>query len=157
MLHRKGRDNFLRNWFLRKLSLQNAKKEKIDETEEFLEEVEKIKNSTLKQFALREVLKKVSVSDEFVKEYYEENIDSFKQPESWKASHILVDTKEESEKINEEIKNGKSFANAATEYSKCPSKERGGDLGFFTSGNMVKEFEDSVKEMEVGEIKSVMV
>jgi len=148
-----GQKQLLEELVSQELLLQNAKKEKLDESAEFLEEVEKIKNSILKQFALRDILKKVSVSDEFVKKYYEDNIDSFKQLESWKASHILVDTKEESEKINQEIKDGKTFASAAMEYSKCPSKENGGDLGFFTAGNMVKEFEDSVKEMKIGEIR----
>ncbi len=104
------------------LLLQNAKENKIHETEEFIEEVEKIKNNVLKQFALRELLRGISVSDEFVKNYYDENIDSFRKQESWKASHILVDSKEASEKIYQEIQNGKSFADAAAEYSKCPSK-----------------------------------
>ncbi len=148
-----GQKQLLEELISQELLLQNAVKEKLHETSEFLEEVEKIKNNVLKQFALREILKSVTVSDETVKNYYDENIDSFKEPESWKASHILVDTKEESEKIFQEIEGGKSFAEAAMEYSKCPSKERGGDLGFFGAGSMVKEFEDSVKEMKVGDIK----
>ena len=148
-----GQKQLLEELISQELLLQNAKENKIHETEEFIEEVEKIKMNVLKQFALREILRNISVSDEFVKNYYDENIDSFRKQESWKASHILVDSKEASEKIYQEIQNGKSFADAAAEYSKCPSKDRGGDLGYFTSGNMVKEFEDSVKEMEIGEVK----
>lgn len=151
-----GQKQLLEELISQELLLQDAKNNKLHESEEFLEEVEKIKNSILKQFALRELLKKVKVSDEFVKEYYEENLETFKKPESWKAAHILVDTKEESDKIYQEIENGKSFADAAMEYSNCPSKSKGGDLGFFTAGNMVKEFEDSVKEMKVGEIKNAV-
>lgn len=148
-----GQKHLLEELISQELLLQNAINNKLNETPEFLAEVEKIKNSILKQFALRELLKTVSVTDEFVKNYYEENLESFKKPEAWKASHILIDTKEESDKIYQEIKDGKSFADAAMEYSNCPSKEKGGDLGFFTAGQMVKEFEDSVKEMKVGEIK----
>ena len=69
-----------------------------------------------------------------------------------KASHILVKTEEEAKKLYEEIKNGKSFAEAASEYSLCPSGYAGGDLGYFGRGMMVKPFEDAAFNMEVGEV-----
>ncbi len=67
-----------------------------------------------------------------------------------RASHILVKTKEEADKLLNEIKAGKDFAEAAQEVSLCPSKNDGGDLGFFGRGMMVKPFEDAafaLKEM----------
>lgn len=157
MLHyssAEGQKQLLEELISQELLLQDAKNKKLHETKDFIDEVEKIKENVLKQLALRELLKKVTISDEFVKDYYEENIESFKKAESWKAAHILVDTKEEADKIYQEIQEGKNFADAANEYSKCPSRENGGDLGFFTAGQMVKEFEDSVKEMKIGEIKN---
>ncbi len=69
-----------------------------------------------------------------------------------KASHILVKTEEEASKLKEEIKGGKAFAQAAQEVSLCPSGRNGGDLGYFTKGQMVKEFEDAAFSMEVGEV-----
>lgn len=69
-----------------------------------------------------------------------------------KASHILVNTKEEAEKIKEEIMAGKAFDAAAAEYSSCPSGSRGGDLGFFGKGRMVKEFEDAAFSLETGKV-----
>ncbi len=69
-----------------------------------------------------------------------------------KASHILVKTEEEAQKLYEEIKNGKSFAEAAQEHSLCPSGRAGGDLGYFGRGMMVKPFEDVVFNMQVNEI-----
>lgn len=69
-----------------------------------------------------------------------------------RASHLLVDTKEEAIKLKEEILAGKSFADAAAEVSKCPSGANGGDLGFFSKGQMVKEFEDAAFSMDVGEV-----
>lgn len=69
-----------------------------------------------------------------------------------KASHILVKTEEEAQKLYDEIKNGKSFAEAASEYSLCPSGYAGGDLGYFGRGMMVKPFEDAAFDMEIGEI-----
>lgn len=72
--------------------------------------------------------------------------------EEVKASHILVKTKEEAEKIREEILAGKSFEDAAIEYSLCPSGKRGGDLGFFGRNVMVPEFDHAAFELNVGEL-----
>lgn len=69
-----------------------------------------------------------------------------------KASHLLVKTEEEAKRIKEEILNGKEFAKAAKEVSLCPSGQNGGDLGYFSKGQMVKEFEDAAFSMNVGEI-----
>ena len=70
-----------------------------------------------------------------------------------RASHILVKSEDEAKKLLEEIKGGKSFADAAKEVSLCPSGRDGGDLGFFKKGVMVKPFEDAVFAMkEIGEI-----
>ena len=69
-----------------------------------------------------------------------------------KASHILVKTESEAMSLLEEIKNGKSFADAASENSLCPSGYNGGDLGYFGRGMMVKPFEDAAFSMEIGEV-----
>lgn len=69
-----------------------------------------------------------------------------------KASHLLVKTEEEAKKLKEEIANGKDFGQVAAEVSLCPSGANGGDLGYFTKGQMVKEFEDAAFSMEVGQV-----
>lgn len=69
-----------------------------------------------------------------------------------RASHILVATREAANKVAYEVKNGKDFAEVAKQNSTCPSRESGGDLGFFGKGQMVKEFEDVAFAMEAGEI-----
>ena len=69
-----------------------------------------------------------------------------------RASHILVATEQEANNLREEIVNGKDFAEAAAEYSKCPSGAAGGDLGYFGRGMMVKPFEDAAFELESGEL-----
>lgn len=70
-----------------------------------------------------------------------------------RASHILVKTEDEAKSLLEEIRAGKSFAEAAEEVSLCPSGQNGGDLGFFGRGMMVKPFEDAAFSMEnIGEV-----
>ena len=68
-----------------------------------------------------------------------------------KASHILVETKEEAEKIRQGIIDGKDFAEAA-KASKCPSGANGGDLGYFGKGQMVPKFEKAAFELSVNEV-----
>ena len=68
-----------------------------------------------------------------------------------KASHILVATKEQAESILAEA-NALNFASLAQAHSSCPSKARGGDLGDFGPGQMVKPFEDATVATPVGEI-----
>ena len=70
-----------------------------------------------------------------------------------RASHILVKTEEEAKKLLDEIRAGKSFAEAAKEVSLCPSGHDGGDLGFFKRGVMVKPFEDAAFALKnIGDI-----
>jgi len=68
------------------------------------------------------------------------------------ARHILVQTQEECESIKKEIEGGTDFAEVAKKHSKCPSGQRGGDLGEFTPGQMVKEFDEVVFRDEVNKV-----
>ena len=71
-----------------------------------------------------------------------------------KASHILVKSEEEAKKLKEEINNEIDFAKKAKEVSMCPSGQNGGDLGWFSKGQMVKPFEDAAFSMKKGEISN---
>ena len=68
------------------------------------------------------------------------------------ASHILVKTEEEAKRILAEIRQGASFAKMAQLKSQCPSGKRGGDLGWFGRGAMVREFEQAAFAGEKGQI-----
>ncbi len=116
----------------------------------------------------QEVTSKVTVSDEEVRKVYEEQKNQFNEPEQVRASHILVKvspeaTQEEKDVARKKIedilaqaKAGKDFADLAKEYSECPTKEKGGDLGFFARGVMVKPFEDVAFALDEGKISDVI-
>ena len=69
-----------------------------------------------------------------------------------KARHILVSSQEECEKLKEKIEGGSDFEEIAKEHSTCPSGQSGGDLGEFSPGQMVKEFDEVVFKDEVGKV-----
>jgi peptidyl-prolyl cis-trans isomerase C len=69
-----------------------------------------------------------------------------------KARHILVSTEEECNNLKDQIKEGADFAQIAMEFSQCPSGKRGGDLGEFSPGQMVEEFDTVVFNEAVGEV-----
>lgn len=69
-----------------------------------------------------------------------------------RASHLLVETKEEAEQLRQEILDGKDFGDVAAAVSMCPSGAKGGDLGFFGKGQMVPEFEEAAFTLEKGEL-----
>ncbi len=69
-----------------------------------------------------------------------------------KASHILVGSKELADEIKAKIDAGSDFGTMAQEYSKCPSSKKGGNLGWFKRGMMVREFENAAFKMKEGEV-----
>jgi peptidyl-prolyl cis-trans isomerase C len=73
------------------------------------------------------------------------------------AKHILVDKKSLAEAIIEEINNGVNFDEMAKKHSNCPSKKRGGNLGEFGRGQMVKEFENAAFALKKGEMTQIPV
>ncbi len=72
----------------------------------------------------------------------------------FRASHILISSKSLADEIYKRIRSGENFATLARTYSKCPSKSKGGDLGWFKEGAMVREFENAVRRMGTGSISN---
>lgn len=103
-------------------------------------------------------------SETEIKAFYDENPDKMVKPAMVKASHILVKADSEDQaqaqsKINEikvKLANGEDFAALAQAHSACPSGQKGGDLGFFGPGSMVKPFEEAAFALKPGEISDVV-
>ncbi|MDW8468479.1 MAG: SurA N-terminal domain-containing protein [Burkholderiales bacterium] len=106
--------------------------------------------------SVEELARAEAVSDAELKKAYEERLAAARlgTPEQRRASHILLKSKEEAEAIAREArKNPQRFAELARKHSQdSGSAQRGGDLGFFGAGDMVKEFSAAVFAMKPGEI-----
>jgi peptidyl-prolyl cis-trans isomerase C len=72
------------------------------------------------------------------------------------CAHILVKTEKEANAVLERLKKGKKFSAIAKDVSLCPSKKRGGDLGTFGRGQMVKEFEKAAFDLQKGQISPII-
>lgn len=96
---------------------------------------------------------RIEITDEEIKTYFDENKESFNQPEQVKASHILVEDEETANVVAEKLAAGEDFAELAKEYSTdTTNAESGGDLGFFGKGTMVEEFEKVAFSMDLGTV-----
>jgi peptidyl-prolyl cis-trans isomerase C len=99
----------------------------------------------------------------YARNKYQANFEKFQVPAQSRASHILIEKKDdnsikEAQELLAKIKGGAKFEDLAKEFSKDPgSAARGGDLGFFGEGRMVKPFEDAVKALgKPGDISDVV-
>jgi len=76
--------------------------------------------------------------------------------EKIRCAHILLKNRTEAEAVMQLLKNGGDFAKLAQEKSLCPSKRRGGDLGYFSRGQMVREFEQAAFALQKGQISDIV-
>ena len=148
-----GRRIILEQLIGNKLLLLDARKNLFETEPEFKAELARLKVELLINYAGNKVLSSVKVTRDEVAAYYEENKDRLGGGESVNASHILVESEEKALEILAKIKDGSiSFEEAAEAHSTCPSGQRGGNLGDFTRGQMVPEFDKAVFEMTEGTI-----
>lgn len=120
--------------------------------------MDSLKEDAAVQVKIRKILEpQVTVTDEQVQQYYDENKASFATPEQIRASHILVGTKEEAEDILKQLNDGADFATLAKEKSTdTQTKDNGGDLDFFAKGSMEAAFEDAAFALDVNAISGVV-
>jgi len=115
-----------------------------------------------------EIVPKIKITPDDAKKYYAANTDKFGQPERVRAQHILLkvekddsadkkaDTRKKLQDIQKKILAGEDFSSLAKEHSQGPSNVRGGDLGYFTRGRMVKPFEDVAFKLAPNEVSDIV-
>ena len=160
------REQFLDRWVKITLMAEEARVLKLDQDPAIQARMKDVTNSLLAQELMRrEIEGKGKVTDDEIEEYYKGHKDEFSEGESVKARHILVkvpagadekawkDAESKAIDIKKKLEKGGDFAELVKEYSDDPgSKSRGGDLGFFTKGRMVPEFEAAAFSLKSGEL-----
>ena len=122
----------------------------------------------IRQLIEQQITSKIVITDLETKAYYDNNPQMFKQSAQVKASHILIkvdagatdaqkaEARKKIDTVQQKIKDGGDFAALAREYSEGPSKTRGGDLGYFRRGQMVKPFEEAAFNMKTDEVSGIV-
>lgn len=115
-----------------------------------------------------EVRPKIKIADGDVKDFYDKNPQQFQEPESYRASHVLIrvesgatdaqkrEARTKIDMVLKQAREGADFATLAREHSQDGSASNGGDLNYFRKGQMVGPFEQAVMALKVGEISGVV-
>jgi len=153
-----GRKAILDELIAARLFALSGTKQELDKTPEFKTLVDSFVAQALARAAIERSIESVTVTEEESRQFYDDNPDQFTTPEEIRARHILVNDDVTSadtiKAIQEELKKGISFDVLAIQHSTDPSAAQGGgDLGFFSRGQMVPEFETAAFALrELGDI-----
>jgi len=142
----------------RSLFIEAAKKDKVDESPLFKENLEKLKDELFVNLWMKKQMEHTIVSDSEAKDFYKKNQDKFKNPQTAQAKHILVKTEKEAKDIIAQMSKltdkalMDKFVELAKSKSTGPSGPNGGDLGSFTADQMVSEFSKATFALKEGTI-----
>jgi len=145
------------NLMVRRAIALQAQNEKLDEDQVVKAALKVAKDRVMSDARLNKMDQENEPSEEAIQAYalsfYKANLEKYETPSQTRASHILIEGKDESarkqaEELITKIKSGAKFEDLAKEYSKDPgSASKGGDLGFFAAGRMVKPFEEALNQL----------
>ena len=151
-LQQAGDDELVEEAINQELFLLDAKEQNLEETPIYQAEMKRLQKQLLRGVAINSVLENVTASEEEIKAYYDEQGHEFMAEEEISASHILVEDEATANDVKRRLDDGEDFADVARELSTCPSNENGGNLGHFTRGRMVPEFEEAAFALELDEV-----
>lgn len=148
----------------RKLLTAYAKKEGIENDENYKKALAQVKNEIALESWMKNIFDKVKPEEADMKKFYDDNVDRFVQPARVKVRHILVKEESDAANIINEVKNLKGdelkekFIALAKERSIEPNaSQSGGDLGWFAKGEMVESFSNASFALESGEVSKMPV
>lgn len=171
-----GKLQFLDNYIRKRLVIQEAIKEGFDEREDVKFQIDQAVESAIFDAYVRQVIARQVVTDAEMRKFYEERATDFKQPKMVKARHIVAtsdgmavnniadsnatspsEAHEKMVNIRRQLESSpESFADLAMQFSEDNAAQAGGDLGWFSEGKMVPEFDEVVFDLEEGEISPVI-
>jgi len=132
---------------------QAADKKNLADNPDFKRRLAFLRSKLLMGYELQQEAK-TALTDEALKQTYDEAVKSMSGQEEVRARHILVEGEDEAKAILEQLKGGADFAKLAKEKSKDPGAAEGGDLGYFTKDQMVPEFADVAFKMYPGQLSN---
>ena len=144
----------------RVLFIEQAKKEEIEKSPEYVQALERDKEELMVRTWITEQFRNTVVSDSEAKAYYEKQPEEFKIPAQVHARHILLKEEKSANDVLAQLKGltgealQKRFIELAKEKSTGPTGPKGGDLGLFGAGQMVKPFNDAVFAMKKGDVSA---
>ncbi|MGA1842822.1 MAG: peptidyl-prolyl cis-trans isomerase [bacterium] len=144
----------------KRLMVLEARKAGFEKDPELKKELDRFEQDILgRQLMMYEIEKKLAVTGEECRKYYQENLIRFFEPEMVRASHILLKDKEKAEEILFKLKKGEEFAalaESSSEYKMTSGK--GGDMGYIKSGEsgMGKKFDQVAFSLKIGEISELV-
>jgi len=147
--------DYVRRWIESQILYQEAKREKIDQDENIKWRIDQAVRNIIIEGFLEKVLKdRVGVSEEEVKQYYQENKSKFRrEQDEVRISHILVKNIAEAGLVGAKMQGGESFDQIAKQLSLDEgTKERGGDIGYVPLSNLPPQFYEAVTKLRTGEI-----
>jgi len=153
----RNKKKFLDETIVEMLFYEDALRKGLDKDKEVVEVLrEARKKIMIAKLIKDEVEDKAKVGEAEIKKFYEEHKDEFKTSELWRASHILVNTKEEAAEILGSLSKGASFEELAKAKSTDATASRGGDVGYFKEGQLVPDFEKACMKLNVGQTSGIV-
>ena len=165
----KNRKNFIKQLIDNKVFEVAANDESFSGNKDFDNELaDATKQVKMKYYYNKYIVSKINVTEKEEKKYYKENISKYSSPEKIRARHILVSLKKnplpaqvtnafnKAKLLRQRVMEGESFAEIAAAESDCPSRAKGGDLGYFQKGQMVPEFETVAFSLNKNEISGIV-
>jgi peptidyl-prolyl cis-trans isomerase C len=152
-----GKKEMLETMIIRELIMQEAVKEGLDNSPAVKEKLEEMKKRlVVEAYLKKKVDEQAKVSDEELQKFYDQNKEKFKTGDQAKASHILVKDEKQAREILLQLKTGGNFEELAKKYSSDGAAAKGGDLGWFSKGSMIPEFEKVAFTMKEGQVSDVV-
>ncbi len=165
----KNRGNFIKQLIDNKVFENAANEESFSDSQNFNEELDEVvKQVKMKYYYEKYINEKINVTEKDQKKYYDNNISKYSTPETFRVRHILISVKKNPlpaqitnaynkiKLLRRRVLEGESFAEIAVAESDCPSRAKGGDLGYRQRGQLVPEFEKSALALKKGEISDIV-